>query len=56
MILAHLASTVHVPATLALFFQEAQVGFSPLQLWGNMGNLARAVVLVLFIMSICPWP
>ena len=52
MILAHLASSVHVPASLALFFQEGQVGFSPLQLWANMGNLARAVVIILFIMSI----
>jgi biopolymer transport protein ExbB/TolQ len=51
-ILAHLANMTHVPTSLALFFQEAQVGFSPLQLWGNMGNLARAVVIILFIMSI----
>ena len=28
------------------------VGFSPMQLWGNMGGLARAVVVILFIMSI----
>ena len=52
MILAHLANFAHVPTSLALFFDEAQVGFSPLQLWGNMGNLARAVVILLFIMSI----
>ena len=54
MILAHLTTQLaHVPASLALFFQEAPaVGFSPLQLWGNMGNLARAVVILLFIMSI----
>ena len=50
MILAHLANVAHVPTSLALFFQEQQVGFSPLQLWGNMGNLARAVVIILFIM------
>jgi biopolymer transport protein ExbB/biopolymer transport protein TolQ len=40
------------PATFALFFQEQTVGFSPLDLWHNMGNLARAVVIILFIMSI----
>jgi len=37
---------------LAFFFQDQTVGFSPLELWGNMGNLAKAVVIVLFIMSI----
>ena len=52
MILAHLANFAHVPTSLALFFEEAQVSFSPLGLWGNMGNLARAVVILLFIMSI----
>ncbi len=52
MILAQLTTLAHTPATLALFFQEAQVGFSPLQLWGNMGGLAKAVVVILFIMSI----
>ena len=52
MILAHLTQIAH-PASLALYFQEAPaVGFSPLQLWGNMGNLARGVVIILFIMSI----
>jgi biopolymer transport protein ExbB/biopolymer transport protein TolQ len=36
-----------------MFFDDAPaVGFSPMQLWGNMGNLARAVVVILFIMSI----
>ena len=52
MILAQLSNFAHAPASLAVFLQEAQVGFSPLQLWGNMGNLARAVVILLFIMSI----
>ena len=52
MILAQLTHVAHVPSTLAFFFQEAQVGFSPLQLWGNMGGLAKAVVVILFIMSI----
>ena len=45
MILAHLS-------TLALFLQDQQVSFSPMGLWGNMGILAKCVVVVLFIMSI----
>ena len=51
MILAHLA---HTPASLALFLQDSgqAVGFSPMELWGHMGNLAKAVVIILFIMSI----
>src|ERR1700755_3720390 len=50
-ILAHLA---HTPASLALFLQDSgsQVGCSPMQLWGHMGNRAKAVVVILFIMSI----
>ena len=52
MILAHLANFAQFPAPLAMFFQEAEVGFSPMQLWGNMNWPARMVVLVLFIMSI----
>ncbi len=56
MILAHLATVAHTSsASLALFFQDAggaQVGFSPMQLWSNMGWLARIVVIILFIMSI----
>ncbi len=54
MILAHLANFAHAPSSLAMFLQaEAPaVGFSPLQLWGNMGGMARAVVIILFIMSI----
>jgi biopolymer transport protein ExbB/TolQ len=53
-ILAHIANFVHAPsATLALFLQEAPaVGFSPMQLWTNMGWLAKVVVIILFIMSI----
>jgi hypothetical protein len=54
-ILAHLAHSAHVSTTsLALFLQDqgGQVGFSPMELWGHMGNLARAVVIILFIMSI----
>ncbi|HLH35262.1 MAG TPA: MotA/TolQ/ExbB proton channel family protein [Alloacidobacterium sp.] len=50
MILAHLTQAIHT-APLA-FFQEQTVGFSPLDLWNNMGNLAKAVVIILFIMSI----
>ena len=53
MILAHLATTfAHVPASLAMYFEEAQVSFSVMGLWGNMGWLARCVVILLFIMSI----
>ena len=53
MILAHLATTLaHVPASLAMYFEEAQVSFSVMGLWGNMGWLARCVVILLFIMSI----
>ena len=50
MILAHLTQAIH-PTSLA-FFQEQTVGFSPLDLWNNMGTLAKAVVIILFIMSI----
>lgn len=52
MILAHLTNLALHPATLGLFFQEQTVGFSPLDLWHNMGNLAKGVVVILFIMSI----
>jgi biopolymer transport protein ExbB/biopolymer transport protein TolQ len=51
-ILAHLTQVVTHPASLAFFFQEQTVGFGPLDLWGHMGNMARAVVIILFIMSI----
>ncbi len=53
MILAQLAPQIaHVPATLAMFFEEQQVGFDVLSLWHNMGWLAKCVVALLFIMSI----
>ena len=53
MILAHLATSLaHVPASLGMYFEEAQVSFSVMGLWGNMGWLARCVVILLFIMSI----
>ncbi len=52
MILAQIHQLVANPASLG-FFQEGQaVGFSPIDLWNNMGWLARGVVFVLFIMSI----
>jgi biopolymer transport protein ExbB/biopolymer transport protein TolQ len=54
-ILAHLANIAHVPAPLAMYFQDSTapaVGFSPLQLLHNMGWLAIGVVIILFIMSI----
>jgi biopolymer transport protein ExbB/biopolymer transport protein TolQ len=36
-----------------MFFQDAPaVGFDPMSLWHNMGLLAKAVVLILFIMSV----
>jgi biopolymer transport protein ExbB/TolQ len=51
-ILAQISHLVTNPASLG-FFQEGQtVGFSPIDLWNNMGWLARGVVFVLFIMSI----
>ncbi len=55
MILAHLAQLApHVPATLALYFQDAAGGpsFSFTGLLQNMGWMARVIVLILFIMSI----
>jgi len=50
-ILAHLNQLVVHPAALGLF-QDQSVGFAPMDLWNNMGWLARGVVAVLFIMSI----
>ena len=52
MILAHLTQIAVHPATLSFFQEPAAVGFSPLDLWHNMGNLAKGVVIILFIMSI----
>ena len=52
MILAHLNQLVAHPAALGLFQEQQAVGFSPIDLWNNMGWLARGVVFVLFIMSI----
>ncbi|HVZ83148.1 MAG TPA: hypothetical protein VG893_05690, partial [Terracidiphilus sp.] len=49
--LAHFAS--HTVSSLA-FLQEGDqtVSFSPMGLWEHMGNLARAVAVILFIESI----
>ncbi len=55
MILAHVSQLIANPAALGFFFQDQAaptVGFSPMDLWGNMGWLARGVVILLFIMSI----
>ena len=52
MILAHLTHIAFHPATLSFFQDEQQVGFSPLDLWHNMGALVKGVVIVLFIESI----
>lgn len=52
MILAQLATLAsHTVSSLALF-QEETVSFTPLGLWSHMGNLARAVALLLFVESI----
>jgi len=51
-ILAQNHHLIATPPSLG-FFQETQtVGFSPIDLWNNMGWLARGVCFVLFIMSI----
>ena len=53
MILAQFTHLVANPSALGMFFQEQQtVGFSPLDLWHNMGSLAKGVVIILFVMSI----
>ncbi len=53
MILAQLTQLATHPAALGMFFQDqATTGFGPMDLWGHMGYLVRAVVIILFIMSI----
>ncbi len=52
MILAHLTTFAHTPASLGMFFQDQQVSFSAMGLLHNMGWLAIGVVILLFIMSI----
>jgi biopolymer transport protein ExbB/TolQ len=54
-ILAHTANFAHTSVnSLAMFFQDAAAapGFGPMELWHNMGGLAKGVVIILFIMSI----
>ena len=54
MILAHLANFAHVPASLAMYFQDqgGGVSFSAAGLITNMGWPARTIAAILFIMSI----
>ncbi|HYE23980.1 MAG TPA: MotA/TolQ/ExbB proton channel family protein [Clostridia bacterium] len=53
MFLANVASLAYANLhTVALWmFQEAAVGWDPISLWNQMGWMARAVVIILFIMS-----
>jgi biopolymer transport protein ExbB/biopolymer transport protein TolQ len=53
MLVANLAAVVfsHATTFAAFFFQDQQVAFDPLSLWRQMGWVARAVVIILFIMS-----
>ena len=55
MILAHLTQFAAHQAALGMYLFQDQgqtVGFSPMDLWHNMGPAAKAVVAVLFVMSI----
>ena len=53
MILAQLSHLAAHQAALGMYlFQEQTVGFSPMDLWHNMGAAAKTVVAILFIMSI----
>src|SRR5437879_7061269 len=53
MFIANLATIAlsNVSTTAAWLFQEQAVGLDPLSLWHQMGLLAKAVVVILFIMS-----
>jgi biopolymer transport protein ExbB/biopolymer transport protein TolQ len=53
MFLANLATVAlaNVPTAAAWMFQEGAVGWDPISLWKQMGILAKAVVIILFIMS-----
>jgi biopolymer transport protein ExbB/TolQ len=51
-ILAHLSQVAPHVSNLALYFQDQQVGFTVVDLWHNMGILAKAVVFLLLIMSV----
>jgi biopolymer transport protein ExbB len=42
---------VHLHNLAFLFFQEGGIGFDPVSMWNQMGWLAKAVVIILFIMS-----
>ncbi len=53
MILAHLSYFAsHAVHSLALFQEDQTVSFTPMALWNHMGNLAKAVAVILFIESI----
>jgi biopolymer transport protein ExbB len=41
----------HVPTIALVMFQETTVAWDPISLWKQMGILAKAVVIILFIMS-----
>ncbi len=53
MFVANLAahSLSHVSTAAMWLFQEQPVGWDPISLWHQMGNIAKAVVIILFIMS-----
>src|SRR6267143_2322635 len=53
MFAANLATVVltHIPAVAALVFQEGGMPTDPLGLWKAMGWVAKAVVIILFVMS-----
>lgn len=42
---------LHVQNLAFLFFQEGGIAFDPISMWNQMGWLAKAVVIILFIMS-----
>ena len=52
MILSHLSHATSHLANLAFFQDQQAVGFSLPDMWHQMGDLAKGVVFVLFIMSI----
>jgi biopolymer transport protein ExbB/biopolymer transport protein TolQ len=45
------AALSNVPTVALWLFQEGAVGWDPISLWKQMGFLAKAVVVILFIMS-----
>ena len=53
MLLANVATYAlsHVPNLAVWMFQESAVGWDPVSLWKQMGILAKAVVIILFVMS-----